>query len=1169
MNGMTLETASKIATLSVASIVITKQPENVTAKVDDVVTFRVEAEGEELTYQWKVQQPGETTWTISSEASATTNELTFTAQSHQDGSRYYCEVKNADGTKRTNTVTLVVNEWLKIIKQPENITTDSGVFVSFRTEAAGEGVTYAWQYCVEGSSEWKSANEYTGYNTNEISVPVTPSRDGMRFKCILNSTLGEMLETEIVTLDVLTGSFSSYKFPEFTVQPVMFVGSLSETAFFEVYATGVEVVYQWYINKSDGNGWVICTGEGNNTNKLYLEPGTWSNGYEVKCLATDRVGEQAISAGAQAWTTSAGLVSPHVALGDGWYGRQVTVSAWVKSDSWTDGGTGFAISTYLGTPESLEKRYAQITVIDVNGNIVDRPNVGGDTPEDGEWIRVWATFTLNEDFLYGGSTDEAVRDCTALHVKFNKIGSGRIQIMKPKAEWGNKVTDWIQSQDDVLDTAIKQAELLITPEKIEMYVKETTFYSETQASITLLNDEITNKVSQTEFEEGLNNTRETIIQQTEKDITLAVSNMQVGARNILKRTKELPLDDTNTNLWSVDNGIIRTESEGSDGSGNYGCFDWDVTGQEIAVSNAARSPVSKLPSGWQGRTAVISAWVYSDNWSTIDGGMHWRIHLTQGNRTTAFKYNEIQILTSGGAIASGARGDDAVNGKWRRVSAQFAFTDEDMSDGGSGQFDQATHCWVEFVCTQNVQMSFMQPKLEFGNVCTDWSPSPEDADADLVTLNDRISNAEIKMTDDSIISTVTTSETYLNDRNEYREAIAKNAEDLAGYITSNNAELEVIQNQIDGSISTWFYAAVPTVANEPALEWTTNTDRDTHLGDLYYDTNTGYCYRWQKTGDTYNWQRIKDTDVTKALSDAANAQDTADNKRRVFVNQPIPPYDIGDIWTQGANGDIMVAKVSRTSGSYVASDWQKASKYTDDTLAVQNRTSIAQLDERITLSAERVEEIGGEVEGMQSSIDLIPSQITAAVGEMRIGGSNYLKDSSISVTTTANIVGRYYFGNAKPRSGYQHTIRIWGTLASGSTTFRIYVYNSSGTETLFGEATLQDDGTYVKTGNWTVANPSYIQINKYPSNSNTSTITKIKLEEGSVPTDWTPYNEEFRAGSSVVITEEEVNISTSKFGVDIVGSDGETNMLTIDENGALSVARRLVSRQLTRLPTVF
>ena len=183
--------------------------------------------------------------------------------------------------------------------------------------------------------------------------------------------------------------------------------------------------------------------------------------------------------------------------------------------------------------------------------------------------------------------------------------------------------------------------------------------------------------------------------------------------------------------------------------------------------------------------------------------------------------------------------------------------------------------------------------------------------------------------------------------NDISQANATNASDLANYIASTNSELESLQGQIDGAITTWFYEYEPTNNNVPASQWTTVELKNNHLGDLFYDTITGYCYRWQVQNNTYSWNRITDVDVTKALSDAAKAQDTADKKRRVFVSTPVPPYDIGDLWTQGSSGDLMRCQTAKTSGqSYAAGDWVKASKYTDDTKAnaAQAAANAAQAD---------------------------------------------------------------------------------------------------------------------------------------------------------------------------------------------------------------------------------
>lgn len=221
-----------------------------------------------------------------------------------------------------------------------------------------------------------------------------------------------------------------------------------------------------------------------------------------------------------------------------------------------------------------------------------------------------------------------------------------------------------------------------------------------------------------------------------------------------------------------------------------------------------------------------------------------------------------------------------------------------------------------------------------------------DSDNYVKYYKDQNGNYKLEISADSVTigSSNKNVETLIN---ELSESSSTNATDLANYISRINTELENLQGQIDGSIMTWFYEYPPTNSNLPASQWTTVDAKNNHLGDLFYDTITGYCYRWQVENNQYSWNRITDVDVTKALADAAAAQDTADNKRRVFVSTPIPPYDIGDLWTQGTDGDLMRCQTPKTSSqSYSASDWVKASKYTDDTKAnaAQAAANAAQAD---------------------------------------------------------------------------------------------------------------------------------------------------------------------------------------------------------------------------------
>jgi len=143
-------------------------------------------------------------------------------------------------------------------------------------------------------------------------------------------------------------------------------------------------------------------------------------------------------------------------------------------------------------------------------------------------------------------------------------------------------------------------------------------------------------------------------------------------------------------------------------------------------------------------------------------------------------------------------------------------------------------------------------------------------------------------------------------------------------------KIEDIQNQIDGKIDTYYYDYEPANSNHPASEWTTAYERQKHVGDLFFWKSKGFTYRYMKVDTSYQWVRVKDADIVSAMETASKAQDTADGKRRNFITTPVPPYDIGDLWTQGDTGDLMRCQTARTSGNYVSSDWVKATKYTDD-----------------------------------------------------------------------------------------------------------------------------------------------------------------------------------------------------------------------------------------------
>lgn len=202
-----------------------------------------------------------------------------------------------------------------------------------------------------------------------------------------------------------------------------------------------------------------------------------------------------------------------------------------------------------------------------------------------------------------------------------------------------------------------------------------------------------------------------------------------------------------------------------------------------------------------------------------------------------------------------------------------------------------------------------------------------------------------------------------------------------------------LQNQIDGAIETWFYDGVPTLSNAPAIGWTTDKDKKTHLGDLYYDNKTGKAYRFAKDGSTYKWTIITDTDIAKALSDARMAQETANGKMKVFSVQPTTPYQVGDIWVNATypsdgstyKNEVLRCQTNKAAGSQFAiGDWIKASKYTDDTVANAAKKAAEDAQKAAQTAQTDIKNLGKTVTDNKKEFDnyvtdgyLEPSEIAA------------------------------------------------------------------------------------------------------------------------------------------------------------------------------------------------
>lgn len=204
------------------------------------------------------------------------------------------------------------------------------------------------------------------------------------------------------------------------------------------------------------------------------------------------------------------------------------------------------------------------------------------------------------------------------------------------------------------------------------------------------------------------------------------------------------------------------------------------------------------------------------------------------------------------------------------------------------------------------------------------------------------------------------------------------------YIASLKLQLNAVQDQADKQIVIWFGDAVPTASTEPANEWTDEATKEMHLHDIYYnrsyaETGGGRAYSFEKNPDnTYAWKEITDADVLKSLEAAQRAQDTADGKRRMFVReQPIPPYDKGDQWSNATHegkyqNDLLVCVKSRgKDDEFDIDDWVSAQQYTTKRFEASLNVDGKRIDAVIRDLTSGLERVGFHLDGGNSTFDIV------------------------------------------------------------------------------------------------------------------------------------------------------------------------------------------------------
>ena len=142
---------------------------------------------------------------VSSLSGSNRASLTVPVTKGRVGMRFRCVVRDSSGAEVTsNAATLTSGDSpagsLAITTQPTDQSCELNESAVFTIAATGSGLTYQWQYQASGETDW-SDSTLTGAKTASLTVRLTRSRMGMKFRCVVTDSTGASVTSEAATLN--------------------------------------------------------------------------------------------------------------------------------------------------------------------------------------------------------------------------------------------------------------------------------------------------------------------------------------------------------------------------------------------------------------------------------------------------------------------------------------------------------------------------------------------------------------------------------------------------------------------------------------------------------------------------------------------------------------------------------------------------------------------------------------------------------------------------------------------------------------------------------------------------------------------------------------------------------------------------------------------------------
>lgn len=227
--------------------------------------------------------------------------------------------------------------------------------------------------------------------------------------------------------------------------------------------------------------------------------------------------------------------------------------------------------------------------------------------------------------------------------------------------------------------------------------------------------------------------------------------------------------------------------------------------------------------------------------------------------------------------------------------------------------------------------------------------------------------------------------------------LADSVQDVVNNLTS--IIIPDIQGQIDGSIMSHEGKVPPTLTNEPAVNWTTEEEKNRHIGD-YYDyfltvdgEQVTERYKFSKVNGAYQWVRVADSGSALAASVAREALGLAGTKATITWGNTLPeaPYNINDMWIK-LDGSMYICNHQRLDGETGSqSDWQlfndtmlRLAKMADDNVITKEekatlRDTWNQIQKEFTAYQAQATKYGVSITALQNAYNTLNTFLTNTV----------------------------------------------------------------------------------------------------------------------------------------------------------------------------------------------